>query len=410
MKVETERLGNCQMALTIEVDEERTQRALRDAARRISRQVKIPGFRPGKAPYHVIARYFGKEILYQEVVDGLGEPLYREALKEVGLEPFRPATLTDYEIEPLVLKLVVPLAPVIELGDYRQIRLEPEAEAIEEEIDGTLKRIQQENVFWQSVKRSAQQGDMAVVDIKGMVGEKTVIENEGRKLILGDDSSEPLPGFSEKLLGMSPGEERVFTLVYPEDFEDESLAGRQVHFRVYLQDLKEEVMPDIDDDLARTVGDYETLEDLKAELRRQLEAEAEDRFAYRALTALVERAEIEFPPVLLEEQIDDLLEEFDRDLRREGLNLENYLAMRKQTKEGFREEIAPQAEERLKLALVLNRFIELEGLENEPDATRKAMERLAAIAKGELEEETQSVETPPEKELEGTDQQVVDKE
>ncbi|HID62119.1 MAG TPA: trigger factor family protein, partial [Anaerolineae bacterium] len=139
MKVETERLENCQMALTIEVDEERTQRALRDAARRISRQVKIPGFRPGKAPYHVVARYFGKETLYQEVVDELGEDLYREALQEIGLEPFRPATLTDYDIEPLMLKLVVPLAPVIELGDYRQMRLEPEAEAIEEEIDKTLK-------------------------------------------------------------------------------------------------------------------------------------------------------------------------------------------------------------------------------------------------------------------------------
>lgn len=408
MKVETERLENCQMALTIEVDEERTQRALRDAARRISRQVKIPGFRPGKAPYHVVARYFGKETLYQEVVDELGEDLYREALQEIGLEPFRPATLTDYDIEPLMLKLVVPLAPVIELGDYRQMRLEPEAEAIEEEIDKTLKKIQRENAFWQSVERSAQWGDMAMVDIRGTIGRKTVIENRGRKLILGD-SSEPLPGFSEKLLGMPPGEEREFTLVCPGDFEDENLAGRQVHFRVYLQDLKEKVRPDIDDDLARTVGDYETLEDLKAELRRQLEAEAEDRFAYRALTALVERAEIEFPPVLLEEQIDDLLEEFDRNLRREGLNLENYLAMRKQTKEGFREEIAPQAEEKLKLGLVLNKFIELEGLENEPDATRKAMERLAAIAKGELEEETQSVETPPEKELEDTDQQVVEK-
>ena len=407
MKVETERLENCQMALTIEVDEEQTLRALRDVARRISRRAKIPGFRPGRAPYHVIARYFGKETLYQEVVDELGDHLYKEALQEIGIEPFRPATLTDYDIEPLVLKLVVPLSPEVELGDYRQIRLESEPEAIDEELDRILKKIQEENAFWQSVERPAQWGDMVMVDIEGKIKGETVIENEGSQFFLESDSTDPLPGFGEKLLGMTPGEKREFTLAYPEDYADEDLAGRQVRFNVQLHDLKEKVLPDIDDDLARTVGDYETLEDLKAELRSQLQAEAEERFAYRALNALMEQARIEFPPVLLEEQIDDLLKEFDRRLRRQNLNLEDYLAMKKQTKEEFQKEIAPQAEERLKLALVLDKFIELEGLENEPDATRKAMERLAAIARGELEE-PQTAERPSE--LEDIEEQVVEKE
>jgi trigger factor len=375
------------MALTIEVDEERTQRALRDVARRISRQAKIPGFRPGKAPYSIVARYLGQEALYQEVVDELGETFYKEAVEEVGIKPFGQATLTDYQIEPLVLKLVVPLPPVVELGDYRQLRLETEEEAIkEEEVNEALQRIQQENTFWKPVDRSAQWGDLAIVDIEGVVQGETVIENKGRELVLEADSPYPLPGFSDKLLGMTVNEQKEFTLAYPEDSENKELAGQLAHFKVYLQDLKEEVVPDMDDDLARTAGSYETLEDLKTELRRDLQAKAEGGFADRALAALVERSRIEFPSVLLEKELDDWLGEFDRSLKRQGWNLENYLKMKKQTEEGFRKEISPQVEGRLKRGLVLSRFIELEGLDIESDGTvEKALARLAAIARGELE-------------------------
>ncbi len=392
MKVETERLENCQMALTIEVDEARAKRALRNVARRISRRAKIPGFRPGKAPYNVVARYFGKEVLSKEVLDELGEATYKEALDQAGLEPFGQAQLTDYETNPLVLKMVVPLAPVVELGDYRQLRLEANEETIrEEEVNKALTRIQEQNAFWEPVKRPAQWGDLAIVDIEGTVKGETVIENKERELILEADSSYPLPGFSDQLLGLTVNEQREFILTYPEDFEDGDLAGQQAHFKIYLQDLKQEVVPDIDDDLARAVGNYETLEDLKAELRRELQAKAEQEFAHRALTALVERAQIEFPPMMLEREIDNWLKEFDQNLRRLNLNLENYLKMEKKTEEEFRQEVSPQVEERLKRSLALGKFIELEGLETGfEEAVDEALKRLAAIARGELEEETKT--------------------
>ena len=411
MKIETERLENCQMALTIEVDEERTRQALRDAARRISRQAKIPGFRPGKAPYNVVARFFGKETLYKEVVDELGNAVYEEALKETGLEPFDQATITDYETDPLVLKMVVPLAPVVELGDYRQMRLEAEVETItEEKVNEALRRIQEQNTFWEPVKRPAQWGDLAIVDIEGTVNGEIVVGNEGRELILEADSSYPLPGFNEELLGMTVNEQREFTLTYPEESENKQLAGQQAHFKVYLQDLKEKVVPGIDDDLARTISGHETLEDLKAELRLDLQTKAEEGFANRALTALVERSEIEFPLVLLEREIDGWLEELDLSLRRQSLNLESYLKMRKLTEEEFRKEVSPQVEERLKRSLAITKFIELEELETESGGVEKALERLAAIARGKLEEEPSSTETPSEAKAESTDQQVVENE
>jgi trigger factor len=408
LKIETERLENCQMALTIEVDEERTRRALRDVTRRISRQAKIPGFRPGKAPYHIVARMFGKDLLYQEVVDELGNAVYEEALEETGLEPFGQAQLTDYETDPLVLKMVVPLAPVVELGDYQQMRLEAEEETVtEEKINEALGRIQERNAFWQPVKRPAQWDDLAIVDIEGTVKGETIIGNKGRELVLETDSPNPLPGFSEQLLGMAINEEREFTLTYPEESENKELAGQPAHFKVHLEDLKEKVLPDIDDDLARTVGSYETLEDLKAELSRELQAQAEQEFTNRALTALVEMSEIEFPPTMLEKDTDDWLEEFDQSLRRQGLSLENYLQMRKLSEEEFRQEISPQVEERLKRSLALSRLIELEGLEDESNGVGEALERLAAIARGEVEEKA---EPPSEEEPESTDQQVVENE
>ena len=406
MKVETERLENCQMALTIEVEEERTRQALRDAARRISRQAKIPGFRPGKAPYNVVARYLGKEALYQEIVDKLGDTIYKEALEQAGIEPFGQATLTDYQTEPLVLKLVVPLRPVVELGDYRQIHLEAEEEAIrEKQVNQALSRIQEQNTFWEPVERPAQWGDLAIVDIEGTVRGEAVVENKGRELILKGDSSDPVPGLSDKLLGMTVKEQRELTLTYPEDFEDGDLAGQQAQFKIYLQDLKQQVVPDIDDDLARTVGNYETLEDLKAELRRELQTKADEEFANRALAALVERAEIEFPLMMLEKETDDWLKEFDRGLKRQNLNLENYLAMRKVTEEEFRKQISPQIEERLKRSLALGKLAELEGLDiGSERVVDETLKRLVAIARGELEEEPSAEKTISEEQTESTDQ------
>jgi trigger factor len=300
------------------------------------------------------------------------------------------------------------------------MRLEAgEEAATEEEVNDALRRIQEQNTFWEPVKRPAQWGDMAIVDIEGTVKGETVIENKGRELILEADSPYPLPGFNDQLLGMTVNEQREFRLAYPEDSENKKLAGQQAHFKVHLQALKEKVVPGIDDDLARTIGSYETLEDLKAELRRELQAKAEQEFASRTLTALVERSRIEFPPTMLEKGIDDWLEEFGRTLRRQSLNLENYLKMRKLTKEEFRQEVSPQVGERLKRSLALGKLAELEGLDIESDGVvDKALERLAAIARGEVEEdfvelsrdEPPSVEPPPEEELEGSDKQVVENE
>jgi len=429
LKVTAERLENCQVELTIEVDEERVEQELQRVARRVSKRRRIPGFRPGRAPYDAVLRLFGKEALYQEVLEDLGQTVFKEALEKEGIEPFAQAELMDVQFEPMVLKMVVPVAPIVELGDYRQLRLTPpEVTVSDEEVEAALKRIQAQHGQWQPVERPAQLDDQAIVDIESTVEGEVVLSNQERALLLKAESPYPVPEFNEQIVGMVIGEDREFDLTYPENLANEKLAGRESHFKVYLHDLKELVLPELDDDLAKTVGDFETLDDLKAKVHEGLQAEAEreaeNRFANEVLTATVERARIEFPLVLLERELDSLLEEQDRVLRqREGLNLDNWLEINKKSREEYRDELRPRAEERLKRGLALGKVVELEGVKLEaeevedqiermslpfgeeadkardvfssPDSMRsiasdlltsKALQRLMAIAKGEVEE------------------------
>lgn len=434
MKVSAERLENCQIELTIEVGEERVEQELRRVARRVSKRKRIPGFRPGKVPYDVVLRYFGKDALYGEVLEDLGQTVFKEALEKEDIEPFAQAELVDVQLEPMVLKMMVPVAPIVELGDYRQLRLTPpEVTVSDEEVEAALKNIQAQHGQWQPVERSAQFGDQVILDIESTVEGEVVLSNKERALLLKAESSYPLPGFHEQIVGVVIGEDREFVLTYPENLASEKLAGRESHFKVHLHDLKELVLPEMDDDLAKTVGDFETFDELKARVRENLQAEAEreaeSRFANEVLTATVERARIEFPPVLLERELDSLLEEQDRALRqREGLSLDNWLEINKKSKAEHRDELRPRAEERLKRGLTLGQVVELEGItveEEEIEAqiermssafgeqadkvrdvfsspdnkrsiasdilTTKARERLTAIARGEVEDKTDEV-------------------
>ena len=400
MEVTAERLENCQVELTIEVDEERVEQELRRVAQRVSKRRRIPGFRPGKVPYDVVLRYFGKNTLYQEVFEDLGQAVFKEALEKEAIEPFAQAELVDVQFEPMVLKMVVPVAPIVELGDYRQLRLTPPKVIVsDEEVETALESIQAQHGQWQPVERPAQLDDQVIVDIESTVEGEVVLRNQERTLLLKAESPYPLPGFNEQIVGMAIGEEREFDLTYPETSANEKLAGKESHFTVHLHDLKELVLPELDDDLAKTVGDFETFDDLKAKVRESLQAEAEQeaesRFASEVLTATVERARIEFPPVLLERELDSLLEEQDGVLRqREGLTLDNWLEINKKSKEEYRDELRPRAAERLKRGLALGKVVELEGITVEEEEVGTQIERMS-LAFGEQADKARDVFSSP---------------
>lgn len=400
MKVTEERIGDCQVVLNVEVEAERVEAALRRASQRISQRVRIPGFRKGKAPYRVVLQSFGEGAIYDEALKELGPEVYQEALADRGIKPFDQASLDVIQLKPLILKMTVPLEPIVELGDYRQIRLTPEEVSVEEEeVNALLARIQKENAQEIPVERPARLGDRLTLDVEGRVAGGPLIDADVEDFILTAEASKPAPGFSEQLVGMMAGQEKEFSLTLPADYPDKDLAGKEAAFRVVLHEVKEIRLPEIDDDLARMVGDFETLDELKGRLREDLQAEAESeaqgRFAEKVLATVIAQAKIGFPPTLLEREIDRMVEERVARLKHLGFTLEGYLKAIEKSEEEWREELRPQAEERLKRSLVLGKVVELEGIKVEAAEVEGEIERRAQLSGDRADAARESLSSAP---------------
>jgi trigger factor len=432
LNVTTEPLENCEVLMTVEVDEKQTDKLLKAAAGRISRQVRIPGFRPGKAPYRVIIQRFGEEVVRDEAMEDLSEAVFKQALEQTELEPYAPASLEDVSWDPLVMKVRVPVPPVVELGDYRAMRIDAEpVEVGETEVDEALQELQDEYATWNPVERPAQLGDLVTMAVTEQSGAEILAQNESVEYELTQpDEDDTGPDLTTPLIGLAAGEEKEFNATYPEAFSDPRYAGQEVTVSVKVHGVKEKELYPLDDDFAQTVGDFDTLEQLTEKLtediRRRKEREADNELGEQALVQLIESAErIEWPKALEEEEIDQALEEQDRRLQENGLSLDTYLSMQKKTREELREEYRPAVQERLRRSLVLSKLVELENLRvaghevtdridrmsmlagergaelrealTTPDSLRyiandlltsKARERLVQIVRGEVEEET----------------------
>jgi len=387
--------------MTVEVDEQQTEKLLKAAAQRISRQVEIPGFRPGKAPYRIVLRRFGEEAIRDEALEDLSKSVFQQALKQANLEPYAQASLEEITWDPLVMKIRVPVAPIVELGDYRAMRLEsPPIEVTEEELNEALEALREEYAGWKPVERPAQLGDLVIMDVRERVGDELLHEGENIEYELTEmEEDESGPDLSAPLIGLSAGEEKEFTLTYPETFPEERYAGQEVTVWVRVHSVKEKEFYPLDDDFAQTVGDFDTLQQLKEKLREdireQKEAEADEDLAEEALKQLVERVErVEWPPEVEEEEIDQLLEEQEHKLQRSNLSLDTYLSIRKQTRDELREELRPVAQERLRRSLVLGRFIELENLSVTEYEVLNEIDRLSWLAGEESSEMRQALATP----------------
>jgi trigger factor len=428
LNIQTERTEDCQIRLTIEVDQDRVDRHLKGAARRIASKVRIPGFRKGKAPYDMIVRTLGKEALYEEALEELGQEVFSEALEKEDIQPYSQGQLEDVSFDPMILKFVVPLPPEVELNDYREIRVEPEEVVVtDEEVDQAIEQLREEKAEWKTVERPLAENDRAVTHVKVSSDEET-LDDDDRTFVIDTEHDHPVPGFQGAILGIIAGETRNFDLTYPEDWQDETLAGRMVHFEVELKEVQEEVLPELNDEFAILVGDYDSLEDLTAQVSENLEAQAKLAAAHRleneAVDKLVEGAVITFPSVMLEDSLDSIIDEQDSMIRRQqGVSLEDFLKMTGQSMDDLRANLNEAAEARLKRALSMGKLTELErlvvsdeeiqsqgqvmlavfqGAPNEiqeflatPQGqeairrealTRKARERLVAIAKGEAPE------------------------
>lgn len=402
-------LENRLAQIRVEVSAEALNKAKQTAARSLSQRVNIPGFRKGKAPYAIVQRYLGDGAILEEAIDQIGPDLYGEVIRNSDLEPYGPGQLEDVESKDdgLVLVFRVPLIPVVTLGDYRSLRREfTPPEVSDEDVDNVLRLMQNSRAEVEAKEGPATTGDEVRLDIHGVLvpregdeqneeianlSKEPLFEQMSWRMVLGDANREPMAGFSQALEGITAGETRNFELSFPADDEDyeEALRGRAVAFTVTCHAVNVRRLPELDDEFAKSVGDedVQSLDDLRQKIRQDLLAEktarAQADYADAVLDMMVEQAQIEYPAVMVDEYIDDLLHDLEQQLQRQGLDLTAFLNMRQITLEQLREEYRETAIARLKRALVLREFVEREGLEVDGRAIdQEVKSRAASLSRG----------------------------
>lgn len=352
--------------VTVEVDDDQMQSALKRAAQTISRVRPMPGFRPGKAPYEMVERTFGKELLLEEAVEDLSRSLYRQVLKDSDLNPIDAGSLEIVQKEPVILKYTIPVAPEVKLGDYKAIRMNPDpVEVTEQQVNDVLNRFQLTQATITPVERPVQNGDLITVNVSGGAeGEEPVDENDLR-VTVGERAQAYLP-FDENLVGMNVGETREFDYTYSEDYADENFRGKTAHYKVTVTDVKEQQLPELTDEFAQAVSQFTSLDQFKGNineiLRRTQERDNDVKFANDVLQAVVDASEIAFAPQMLDHELEHDLEHFKENIQQMGLSWDNYVRLSGKTEEQIKEELRPNAEKRLKQLLILGELIRAENI------------------------------------------------
>ena len=371
--------------LTVQVEADRLEGIKRRAASRLARRVKIPGFRPGKAPYPVIVRHLGEAAILEEAIELLVAEIYPEVIKETGINPYGPGKLENVSAtEPLTLEFSVPLKAEAVLGDYHSIKIAYELEQVaDQDVNDVLEDLRERHAIIEPVDRAAQVGDLVTMKLRatGLAADaepavELIPERSSSVIIRPEDASSkpgawPFPGFSHHLIGMRAGDEKLLEYTFPEDSLYEALRGVQAQFYVKIEAVKSRQLPELDDDFAKTVGEYDTLEALKADIRESLEEQA--RTAYhkvydeKILDAAIEQTTFKYPPEMVDDEVDTLINELQQRLERQGMDIDLYLKSRGIDMKAFREEVRPIAEDRIKRALFLVEFGKAEKVEVKPE-------------------------------------------
>ncbi|MFC2025380.1 trigger factor [Chloroflexota bacterium] len=397
MKVTNEKTENSQAFLTIEMEPAEVEESLDKSYHRLVKRTRIPGFRKGKAPRAILERYIGKESLFEEALNELLPQAYEKAIKEQEIEAIAQPQVEIVQKEPLVFKTIVPLKPKVKLGDYQRIRVKPEPVKVNESISElVIEQLRHQHATWEPVERQVDFGDLVVLDVESSIGDKPFINQQGVQYQVRRDASFPAPGFAEQLTGMQKNEEKEFTLQFPLDYSRAEVAGKEPSFKVKIIEVKQEILPELNDEFAQLVNpDFKTLGSLRkgvsADLKLRAEEKAKEDFEEQVIDAVVDLAEVEYPPILVESEIKRMLaQRFQRSNQR----LEEYLGSMNKTEEELDEELFPLAVKRISRSLVLGKVIEEEKIEVSDSDIDNEMGNMIESAKENKNELEKVLKTP----------------
>jgi len=404
MKVTNEKTEKSQVFLNIEMEPSEVEAALEKSYHRTVKKTNIPGFRKGKAPRTILEHYLGKESLLQDALSQLVPEAYERAIKEQEIDAFAQPQIEVTQTDPVVFKATVPLRPSVTLGDYHNIKLTPEpVELTEDNVNAVIERLHHQQATWEPVERPVAFDDLVVLDIESSIEGEPFINRKGFQYWVRRDTPVPVPGFVEQLPGMTKGEDKEFKIQISADYSQSELAGKEPWFKIKVTEAKEENLPELNDELAKQINpEFETVDILRervsTELQQQAEEKAKADFEEKVIQEVVDLAQVEFPPILVEMEIDRLVNEQSRRLQMSGHGLEEYLNSINKTEAELREELKPQANKRITHSLVLGKVVEAEKIEVSDSEIDSEIEEMIGNATENKEELQKYLNTPQSKE------------
>lgn len=389
MKTTSEKIENCQVSLNVEMEGEETQKYLGIALEHLARKVTLPGFRKGKAPSALVEQHVGKEAILQEALEHLVPEAYEEALVKESIAAIAEPRIELVQIEPVIFKATVPTRPEVTPGNYKEVRLELAKKEIgDSDIDQVIEQLRMQFGTLVPVEREVQYGDVISADITGKRGDDNILDRKDAMYEVNQDSKYPVPGFAEKMVGLGKDAETSFTIDYPDDYEIKEIAGKQYSFTVKIKEVKEKSLPEVNEEFAKNAGS-EDVDELRGKIRAGLQSRADESlkkdFEHRLITTLIEQSSIDFPPVLVEKEIDHLINEESRNFGDGVKGLENYLGNAKKTMEQHRDDLRPAASDRVKAYLVTSKIAELENITVSDEEVEQSIEDMAKEDPGRAE-------------------------
>ncbi len=388
MQVTSKNLTDTNIQLTIVADSELLNSAKQETMRKLAQDVKMQGFRPGKAPLNLVEKQLNPQLLQTEFLERAVNHLYAAAAEDQRLRPVAPPKVKIVKFVPfdtLEIEAEVEVVGKVTLPDYKKIKLSPEKVSItSKDVEAVINQLKTREAEKKDVKRAAKNGDQVIISFKGADAKtkEPISGAEGKDypLLLGSNSF--IPGFEDNMLGLKAGEEKTFTLTFPGDYGVKALQNRKITFNVTVAKVQEVVEPKVDDSFAAKAGPFKTVAELKEDIKKQLTAEqeyrAEQKFADDLILKITEKTKVAIPAALIDEQVERLEQDERQNLMYRGQTWQEFLAAQNLTEEEYRKGLRPKAELRVKAGLVLSEIAEAEQIIITPEEFEVQMQQLSS--------------------------------
>ena len=380
--------------LVIEASAEEFEAGLNAAYNKNKNKISVPGFRKGKAPRKMIEQLYGSQIFFEDAANEIIPDAYADAAKESGLDIVSQPKVSIEQLEagkPFIFAAEVAVRPEVELGEYKGVEVtKADAEVTDADVEEELKKVQDQNSRTVSVEdRAVKDGDMTVIDFEGFIDGEAFDGGKGENYPLTIGSHSFIDTFEEQMIGMNIGEEKELNVTLPEDYHAENLKGKPATFKVTVKEIKEKQLPELDDDFAQDVSDFDTLaeykDDLKKKIAERKESEAKAKKESEAIEKVVEAAKMDIPQAMIDTQVNRMLEDFAMRLQQQGLSVEQYFQYTGMTADKIMEEMKPEAVKRIKNSLVLEAVAKAENIEVSEEEFEAELQKMADMYKMEIE-------------------------